>query len=90
MRGPGDDEIVALSVAPVIMAVVMESFPESRALANGIYMAMNFGVRAVVVLAVGAMADLLGLRAAFTISALLSLLSLPFLLWLPRARPGPA
>jgi FSR family fosmidomycin resistance protein-like MFS transporter len=76
--------LIALSITPVIMALVQESFPENRALANGIYMALSFGVRSGVVVVVGAMADLWGMRPAFIASAIIPLLGLPFLLLLPR------
>jgi FSR family fosmidomycin resistance protein-like MFS transporter len=76
----------ALSVTPVVMAVVQESSPDSRALANGVYMALNFGIRSAVVVAVGAMGDLWGMRLAFTVSAIVPLLGLPFLLMLPARR----
>jgi hypothetical protein len=49
-------------------------------------MALNFGIRSVVVVAVGAMGDLWGMRLAFTVSAIVPLLGLPFLLLLPRTR----
>jgi FSR family fosmidomycin resistance protein-like MFS transporter len=73
-----------LSVTPAIMALVQESFPESRALANGVYMSMSFGLRSVVVVALGAVGDLLGLRLAFAGSALVMLLGLPLILLLPK------
>lgn len=76
----------ALSTTPVIMALVQESVPENRALANGIYMAMNFCIRAVVVVAVGALGDLFGLRLAFTASAIIPLLGVPFVIMLPMNR----
>jgi FSR family fosmidomycin resistance protein-like MFS transporter len=75
--------LTALSITPVIMALVQESFPENRALANGVYMALSFGIRSGVVVVVGAMADLWGMRLAFTASAIIPLLGLPFLLLLP-------
>ncbi len=76
----------ALSVAPVVMALVQESCHENRALANGIYMSLAFGIRSVVAVVMGAVGDLLGLRLAFTASAALALLGLPFSLWLPKGR----
>jgi FSR family fosmidomycin resistance protein-like MFS transporter len=76
----------ALSITPVVMAVVQESSPDSRALANGVYMALNFGIRSGVVVAVGAIGDLWGMRLAFTVSAIVPLLGLPFLLMLPATR----
>ncbi len=75
----------ALSVTPVIMALVQESFPENRALANGVYMALSFVLRSGVVVVLGAMGDLFGLRLAFTASAVISLLGLPLLFLLPRS-----
>jgi FSR family fosmidomycin resistance protein-like MFS transporter len=65
------------------MALVQESFPESRALANGVYMALSFGIRAGVVVVVGRIGDLWGLQMAFLISAVIPLLGLPFLRMLP-------
>jgi FSR family fosmidomycin resistance protein-like MFS transporter len=75
--------LTALSITPVIMALVQESFPENRSLANGVYMALSFGIRSGVVVVVGAMADLWGMRPAFIASAIIPLLGLPFLLLLP-------
>jgi FSR family fosmidomycin resistance protein-like MFS transporter len=80
----------ALSVTPVVMALVQESYPENRALANGLYMALNFGLRSGVVVVIGALGDLFGLRLAFTVSAVIPLLGLPLLLLLPGRRPGAA
>jgi FSR family fosmidomycin resistance protein-like MFS transporter len=73
----------ALSVIPVIMALVQESFPENRALANGVYMSMSFILRSGAVLLLGMMGDSWGMRTAFAVSAVLPLLGLPFLRLLP-------
>jgi FSR family fosmidomycin resistance protein-like MFS transporter len=78
----------ALSITPVMMALVQESAPENRALANGIYMALSFVTRSVVVVVIGAMGDLFGLRLAFTASALIPLLGLLFIFLLPRNTPS--
>ena len=75
--------LTALSVTPVIMALVQESFLENRALANGVYMALSFLIRSGVVVVVGAMGDLWGMRPSFIVCALTMLLGLPFLLLLP-------
>jgi FSR family fosmidomycin resistance protein-like MFS transporter len=75
--------LTALSVTPVLMAVVQESVPDNRALANGMYMALNFCIRAGVVIVVGMMGDMFGLRLAFIVSAFMPLLGLPFVLLLP-------
>ena len=73
----------ALSVTPVIMALVQESFPENRALANGVYMTIGFLTRTGAVLVLGSLGDLGGMRLAFAVSAVIPLLGLPFLSALP-------
>jgi FSR family fosmidomycin resistance protein-like MFS transporter len=77
----------ALSVVPVVMALVQESSPENRALANGVYMALSFSLRSGVVVVIGALGDLFGLRLAFIASAIIPLLGLPLILLLPEKRP---
>jgi len=72
-----------LMATPVIMASVQESFPENRALANGIYMALNFGLRSLVVVLVGGLADWMGMRWTFLACALLALMGTPFVIWMP-------
>jgi FSR family fosmidomycin resistance protein-like MFS transporter len=73
----------ALSVGPVILALVQEATPESRALANGVYMALSFVIRSGVIVLVGAIGDLFSLRVAFTASGVVTLLGLPFVWLLP-------
>ncbi len=77
----------ALSVTPAIMALAQESLPENRALANGVYMSLSFVLRSGVVVVLGALGDLFGLRLAFTASAVISLLGLPLIFLLPGKRP---
>lgn len=80
-----------LSMTPVVMAIVQESFPENRALANGIYMAVSFVSSSLATLAIGAIGDLFSLRTAFTIGGLLVLVGLPALFWLPiRSKTTPS
>ncbi len=74
----------SLSVTPVIMAMVQESFPKNRALANGVYMALGFVIRSVMIVAWGAVGDWLGLRWAFAASAVVPLLGLPLVFLLPK------
>ncbi len=78
--------LTSLSITPVIMALVQETSPQNRALANGTYMMLSFLIRSGVVVLVGAMGDLWGMRAAFVVSAILPLLGLPFLRLLPGKR----
>jgi FSR family fosmidomycin resistance protein-like MFS transporter len=73
-----------LSIAPVIMAVVQESYPEYRAMANGIYMALSFASASVGVLIVGMLSDSMGMRSAFLISGVMMLLAVPLISRLPR------
>jgi FSR family fosmidomycin resistance protein-like MFS transporter len=81
--------LTALSVTPVLMAVVQESVPDNRALANGMFMALSFSIRAGVVIVVGTLGDMFGLRLAFTVSAFMPLLGVPFVFLLPeKARSG--
>ncbi len=80
----------SLSLTPVVMALVQESVPQNRALANGIYMALNFIIRSGVVVLVGALGDLFGLRLAFTVSAATPLLGVPFIFLLPEKRHSPS
>jgi FSR family fosmidomycin resistance protein-like MFS transporter len=79
---------IAFSTNPVIMALVQEYGQDHPATANGLYMAIGFVGRSLIVIAVGAMADRWGLRTAFQWSALLGFLGLPFVLLLPKQTPG--
>ena len=75
--------VTSLSITPVFMALVQESFPENRALANGVYMSLSFVLRSGAVVVLGMLGDLFGLRQAFTASAIVTLLGLPLVLLLP-------
>jgi FSR family fosmidomycin resistance protein-like MFS transporter len=81
--------LTGLSVTPVIMAMIQESFPGNRAFANGVYMLISFGIRTVAIVSLGVIGDLASLRFAYTVSAVVALTGLPLLLFLPR-RSGPA
>ena len=70
-----------LAVPPVLMAVVQESFPQSRALANGVYLSMNFLIRSVAAIAYGAFGDTFGLTTAMYIAAAAMFAGLP-LIWM--------
>ncbi len=70
----------------VLMAVVQENCPDNRALATGIYHSVAFITEAGAAVAVGALGDLFGLRPAFSISAIVMLLGLFFVLRLPGKR----
>jgi FSR family fosmidomycin resistance protein-like MFS transporter len=76
--------LAALSTAPVMMAIVLESVPENRALVNGIYLALSFLSRSGAVLVLGALGDRFGLGLAFQISSIIMLLGLPIIPFLPK------
>ena len=73
-----------LSVTPVVMALVQESFPSNRALANGFYMALSFLARSAFTLVLGWVGDRYGLRMSFVISGVVPLMGLPVLMFLPN------
>lgn len=78
--------LAALSVTPVIMALVQENFPENRALANGIYMAINFVLHSIAIIILGLIADQSSLRLTFIISAAMVVVGLPFIFLLPKSK----
>ena len=70
----------ALSIQPVMLALIQDLAPNHRAAANGIYLAMSFLLRPVGVTSLGYMADFWGQwELAFLTGATLALLSLPLL-----------
>ena len=81
--------LTLLSTGPVILALVQEQARGSRALANGIYMALNFALTSLSTLLVGLLSDRFGLHTAFMISALVMLTGMPFVLKLPEVAPPP-
>lgn len=74
----------ALSIGPVLLAMVQEQLPNNRAVGNGIFMVINFSLRSVVSLLLGVLGDRLGLQITFTFSALISLVAIPAVLLLPN------
>ncbi|HOO39607.1 MAG TPA: MFS transporter [Deltaproteobacteria bacterium] len=74
-----------LATGPVLMAVMMENAGSNRAAANGTYMAINFAVRATIILVIGAMSDALGMRGAFMVCACVACIGIPFIALLPKS-----
>lgn len=74
---------VSIAPGPVFLALVQDHFPENRAVSNGLYISMNFLLRSLVMLLVGMAGDAFGLQAAFTGSAVLSLLGVGGIFLLP-------
>ena len=75
----------SLSPQPVLLALVQDHLPDNRAVANGIYMSISFLVRSLVLVLIGVAGDAWGLRTTFTISALISALSIIPILLLPES-----
>jgi MFS family permease len=69
---------------PAFLAMIQTRFTKNRSLANGVYMSSSFILRSIAVLIVGMLADRFGMRPVFMGSTLMVLLSIPFLLSLPR------
>jgi FSR family fosmidomycin resistance protein-like MFS transporter len=69
---------------PAFLSIIQSRFTKNRSLANSIYMSTSFILRSIVVVIVGALADVYGMRPVFMGSALVSLLSIPFVFMLPK------
>jgi FSR family fosmidomycin resistance protein-like MFS transporter len=82
--------LAAPATQVVLMALVQESCPENRALANGILLSLTFLSESVGALVLGTLGDLFGLGLAFAAGALVMLLGLPLVLVLPREGPVPS
>lgn len=80
--------LMDLSTAPVVLAIVQENAGDHPATANGLYMGISFVISAAGPLLLGALADLVGLRAAFVWSTLLALGGVPFIARLPGRKDG--
>jgi FSR family fosmidomycin resistance protein-like MFS transporter len=76
--------LTAISPTPVILAVVQDQFPDNRALANGVFLALSFMIRALGTWTVGAAADAFGLADAYLWSAVIGILAVPAVLRLAR------
>ncbi len=76
-----------LAVPPVFLALVQERFPESRALANGVYLSINFAIRSLAAIGYGAVGDAFGLSTAMGVAAVAMFGGLP-LIWVLFRRSG--
>lgn len=72
-----------LSTTPVMLALIQENAGDSPSAANGLYMMISFIARSAVVVVVGMTGDLIGLKMAYIIFALVGFLGLPFVFRLP-------
>jgi len=76
----------SMIILPVGLAYVLESFPNNRSLANGLYLAMTFCINAASGVFTGFLYDTFGGFNTFLWSGLISLLGIPFLFLLPREK----
>jgi FSR family fosmidomycin resistance protein-like MFS transporter len=77
-----------LAIQPVNMALAQEAAPESRALANGVYLSISFAGRSVAAVAFGVLADTYGLRTASVVAAVVMTAGVPLARLLPGRRGG--
>ena len=73
-----------LSTTPVMLALVQEHAKSSPSAANGLFMMASFMARSAIVVVVGFIADLIGLRATYFLSAVMGLFGVPFIFMLPK------
>ena len=73
-----------LSTTPVMLALVQEHAKNSPSAANGFFMMVSFMARSAIVVVVGFIGDLIGLRATYFVSAIMGILAIPFVLKLPK------
>ena len=74
----------ALSATPVMLAMVQEHLPNNRAMANGLFMSLAFLIRPVAAFMIGVIGDNFGLRSAFFLTAMIALLAIPVIFYLPQ------
>jgi FSR family fosmidomycin resistance protein-like MFS transporter len=78
-----------VAMHPVSMALIQEKFPESRGLANSLYLSMSFVISSGAAILVGYLGDAIGLRHAFAVSAAVMFGAIPVVLALPADRHCP-
>ncbi|MCD4685798.1 MAG: MFS transporter, partial [Anaerolineae bacterium] len=77
----------SLSVTPVLQAVVLEQLPDHRATGNGLFMLLAFFIRSINAVLIGVIGDTAGLKAAFLIVAVMTLIAVPLVWRLPEPTP---
>jgi len=73
-----------IAPAPVLLALVQDLNSAHPSFVNGVYMTINFLVGAIAVVLVGVLGDWIGLDWTYKISAIMAVLSVPFILKLPE------
>ena len=76
--------LTILSTTPVMLALVQEHAKGSPSAANGLFMMFSFITRSGIVVLVGFLGDLMGLRNTYFISSFLGTVGIPFVFLLPK------
>ncbi len=76
--------VIMFATTPVLLAEVNIVKSEHAALINGIFMTLNFVLSAIALLFIGLLGDYFGLRVTYIITALVSFLSVLFIVRLPK------
>jgi FSR family fosmidomycin resistance protein-like MFS transporter len=76
--------LLVFAVSPVIMAYVLDNEKEYPASANSIFMTLNFVSGSLIALLFGFLGDIIDLDTTYIISAVLSLVAVPFILRMPQ------
>jgi FSR family fosmidomycin resistance protein-like MFS transporter len=80
--------VTLLTATPVMMAIVQEEFPRTRALANGTFLSLNYAIRSVAAVVFGIFGDAFGLRTAMLVAAATMVAGLPLVALLPGRHPA--
>ena len=75
---------ISLSTNPVLMAITQEHMPNNRAVANGLFISLAFLIRPLTALTIGFLGDTFGLSTAYFWGAIISLLAVPAVFYLPK------
>ncbi|PID45072.1 MAG: MFS transporter [Proteobacteria bacterium] len=75
-----------LSTTPVMLAMIQEASKSGSSAANGLFMMISFLARSAVVVVVGFVADHLGLKHTYIISAVIGLSGIPFIVMIPKQK----
>ena len=67
-----------------MLAMVQDNAKTSPAAANGFFMMISFIARSAVVVIIGWLGDLFGLRETYFISSAAGLIGIPFIFFLPK------
>jgi len=76
--------LTGLSLAPVMLAIVQEHLPNNRATANGVFLSITFLARPLAAFVLGLIGDNFGLRSAYFWTAIISLMAVPAVFFLPN------